>query len=88
MFKPGTVSNDIMSHEDMVPLSWRLGGEPDMKEKLLKGYGAAGKAFKVHLDGYNMMPFWKGETDQSPRDEFFYWTDDGTSPIAATTAGS
>ena len=58
-----------------------------MKEKLLKGCDAAGKAFKVHLDGYNMMPFWKGE-NQSPRHEFFYLTDDGTSPIAATTAGS
>ena len=49
-----------------------------VKEKLLNGYSAAGQRFKVHLDGYNMMPFWKGEVAQSPRHEFFYWNDEGS----------
>ncbi|HYV30591.1 MAG TPA: arylsulfatase, partial [Candidatus Binatia bacterium] len=75
--KPGTIINDLMSMEDMLPTLLAAAGEPDIKEKLLKGHAAAGKTFKVHLDGYNMKAFWSGETDQSPRHEFFYWTDGG-----------
>jgi arylsulfatase len=77
VIKPGTIYNDIFSHEDMVPTLMAAAGEPDVKEKLLKGYKANGKNFKVHLDGYNMLPFFKGEVKDSPRREFFYWTDDG-----------
>ncbi len=77
VIKPGTQINDIMSHEDMLPTLMAAVGESDIKEKLLKGHQANGRDFKVHLDGYNMMPFWSGETDKSPRREFFYWTDDG-----------
>jgi arylsulfatase A-like enzyme len=51
-------------------------GEPNVKEKLLTGYEAAGKTFKVHLDGYDMGPFLAGKAED-PRKEFFYWTDDG-----------
>ena len=51
--------------------------EPDIKAKLLKGHKAAGKTFKVHLDGYNLLPYFKGEVKEGPRKEFFYWTDDG-----------
>ncbi len=50
---------------------------PDVKEKLLTGYQAGDKTFKVHLDGYNLMPYLKGDTDVDPRREFLYWTDDG-----------
>lgn len=74
---PGTIYNDIMSHEDMLPTLLAAAGEPDVKEKLLKGHRANGRRFKVHLDGYNMLPYLKGEVDESPRKEFFYWTDDG-----------
>jgi len=77
VIKPGTVYNNIFSHEDMVPTLMAAVGEPEIKEKLMQGYSAAGKTFKVHLDGYNLLPFFKGEVKESPRREFFYWTDDG-----------
>jgi hypothetical protein len=52
-------------------------GEPDIKEKLLKGYKASGKKYKVHLDGYNQLPYLTGQVPKGPRDEFFYFSDDG-----------
>jgi len=52
-------------------------GEPDITEKLLTGHQAAGKSFKVHLDGYNQLPLLTGQTDKGPREEFFYFSDDG-----------
>jgi arylsulfatase len=77
VIKPGTVHNEIFSHEDMLPTLLAAAGEPDVKDKLLKGHKAMDRDYKVHLDGYNMMPFLKGEAEESPRKEFFYWTDDG-----------
>jgi arylsulfatase len=77
VIKPGTVSNDIYSHEDMMPTIMAAAGVPDVKEKLLTGYTAGEKTFKVHLDGYNLMPFFKGETDVSPRREIFYFDQGG-----------
>ncbi len=77
VIKPGTVYNDVFSHEDMLPTLLAAAGEPDIKAKLLKGHRANGKDFKVHLDGYNLLPYFKGEVKKSPRREFFYWTDDG-----------
>ena len=73
----GRISNAIMSHEDWVPTLMAAAGETDVKEKLLKGHSADGKNFKVHLDGYNFLPYLTGQTQESPRREFFYWTDDG-----------
>ncbi|WP_090258164.1 arylsulfatase [Roseivirga pacifica] len=70
---PGTVYNDIFSHEDMMPTLVAAAGEPNVKEKLLNGYQANGKNFNVHLDGYNLMPFFKGEVAESPRKEIFYF---------------
>lgn len=78
VIKPATVYNDVFSHEDMVPTLLAAAGEPDIKEKLLKGHKANGRDFKVHLDGYNMLPYFKGEVKEAPRKEFFYWTDDGS----------
>ena len=77
VIEPGTVYNDVFSHEDMVPTIMAAVGEADIKEKLLKGHRANGRNYKVHLDGYNLMPYLKGEVDEGPRKEFFYWTDDG-----------
>jgi arylsulfatase A-like enzyme len=77
VIEPGTVYNDVFSHEDMLPTLLAAAGEPDVKEKLLKGHRANGRSFKVHLDGYNLLPYFKGEDDEAPRQEFFYWTDDG-----------
>ena len=61
VIKPGTVFNDITAHEDMVPTLMAAAGVPDVKEKLLTGYQAGGTTYKVHLDGYNFMPYFKGE---------------------------
>jgi len=77
VIKPGTVVNDITAHEDLVPTLAAAAGAPDVKEKLLQGYKAGDVTFKVHLDGYNLMPYLKGDTQESPRREFLYWTDDG-----------
>jgi arylsulfatase A-like enzyme len=75
--KPGTVSNDIFSHLDWAPTLLAAAGVPDIKEKLLKGYTAGGKKYKVHLDGYNQLPYLTGLEPKSPREEFFYFSDDG-----------
>jgi arylsulfatase len=77
VIKPGTVSNEIHSHEDMMPTLLAAAGVPDVKEKLLNGYQAGDKNFNVHLDGYNLMPFWKGEVDENPRKEIFYFDQGG-----------
>jgi len=77
VIKPGTVSNEIFAHEDMLPTILGIAGVPDVKEKLLKGYKAGDKSFKVHLDGYNLVPYLKGEVKESPRKEMLYWSDDG-----------
>ena len=76
VIKPGTEINAIVSHEDWVPTLVAAAGEPKVKEKLLTGYQAAGKTFKVHLDGYDLRPLLDG-SGADPRKEFFYWTDDG-----------
>jgi arylsulfatase A-like enzyme len=75
--KPGTVHNEMFSHYDLIPTFAAAAGDPDIVAKCLKGYQAANKSFKVHLDGYNLIPFFKGEINQSPRREFLYWNDDG-----------
>jgi arylsulfatase A-like enzyme len=77
VIKPGTIINDIAAHEDMLPTLLAAAGEPDVKEKLLKGHRAIGRDYKVHLDGYNLLPALKGEGEW-PRKEFIYWTDDGS----------
>ena len=77
VIKPGTISNDIHSHEDMMPTLLAAAGVPDIKEKVLKGHSAAGKTFKAHLDGYNLMPFWKGDVKENPRNEIFYFDQGG-----------
>jgi arylsulfatase A-like enzyme len=75
--KPGQWNNEIVHHMDWLPTFLAAAGEPDVKDKLLKGHKAAGRCFKVHLDGYNILPMLTGETDESPRKEIFYFSDDG-----------
>jgi arylsulfatase A-like enzyme len=75
--KPGQVSNEIISGEDWLPTFLAAAGEADVKEKLLKGHKANGKDFKVHLDGYNFLPYFTGDTTEGPRKEIFYFDDDG-----------
>jgi arylsulfatase A-like enzyme len=78
VIKPGTVVNGICAHEDMLPTLLAAAGDPNVKEDLLKGRTIGDMTYKVHLDGYNMLPFFKGEVTESPRHEFIYWTDDGS----------
>ena len=75
--KPGTVINEIGAHEDMLTTLLAAAGETTVKEDLLKGRTIGGKTYKVHLDGYNLLPALKGEAAW-PRKEFIYWTDDGS----------
>jgi arylsulfatase A-like enzyme len=73
----GVVSNEIVQHHDWLPMFLAMAGEPDIKGKLLKSHQAAGKAFKVHLDGYNLLPHLTGQQQKSPRHGFIYFNDDG-----------
>jgi arylsulfatase len=76
VIKPGTVSNELFSHQDMLPTLAAAAGEPNAVEKLKKGYKSGDKTFKVHIDGYNLLPHLKGEA-ANPRQAFLYWSDDG-----------
>jgi arylsulfatase A-like enzyme len=75
--EPGRVINDICSLQDFIPTFAAANGEPDLVEKVKKGYKIGDKTFKVHLDGFNLMPFLSGKEEKSPRDGFIYWSDDG-----------
>jgi arylsulfatase len=75
--KPGTVLNGIVSHQDMLPTLLAIAGDPDVVQKCLTGYKVGNKTFKVHLDGFNMVPYLTGQVEHSPRKEFFYMSDDG-----------
>jgi arylsulfatase len=75
--KAGTVSNEIVTHLDWLPTILGAVGVPDIKEKLLEGYTVGDKTFKVHLDGFNLVPYFRGEVPGSPRQGFIYFSDDG-----------
>ena len=75
--KPGTWSNGIMHHMDWLPTLLAASGDSNIKEQLLKGVNANGRDYKVHLDGYNMLPYLTGEVEKDPRHEIFYFSDDG-----------
>jgi len=76
-FKAGTILNGIVSHQDWLPTLMAAVGEPDITAKLHAGYQAGDKTFKVHIDGINMLPYLTGEVKESPRNFFFYISDDG-----------
>jgi len=73
----GVVSNEIVQHHDWLPTFVAAAGDPDIVEKLKKGHEAAGKTFKVHIDGYNLLPYLTGQQSKSPRQGFVYFDDDG-----------
>jgi arylsulfatase A-like enzyme len=77
VIKPGTVINDIVAHEDMLPTLLAAAGDTKVKEDLLQGKMVGDTTFKVHLDGYDLLPALKGKAPW-PRHEFLYWTDDGS----------
>ncbi|SDD91732.1 arylsulfatase [Cupriavidus sp. YR651] len=75
--KPGTVCNEIVSHLDWLPTIVDAAGDPEVKEKLKKGHKANGKTFKVHLDGFSLVPYLTGKAAKPERKGFLYFTDDG-----------
>ena len=83
--KAGTVLNGIVCHQDMLPTLVAAAGDPDVNQKLLKGYKVGDKTFKVHIDGVNQLPYLTGQVKESPRNAFFYVSDDGG--VMAVRAG-
>ena len=81
LIEPGSVSNSIMHHMDWLPTYLAAAGRPTVKEELLDGITVAevggGRDYRVHLDGYNFMPYFAGEVEEGPRKEIFYFSDDG-----------
>ena len=75
--KPGSVSNQIMSHMDWMPTLLSAAGVPDLKEKLLNGYTVGDMTYKVHLDGYDFVSSLTGDAGKGPRESFFYFSDEG-----------
>jgi arylsulfatase len=75
--KAGSIVNGIVSHQDWLPTLLAAAGEPDIKEKLLNGYKVGDTTYKVHIDGFNLLPYLTGEAKESPRQSFFYISDDG-----------
>ncbi len=69
--------NGIVSHQDWLPTFLAIAGEPDIIDKLHNGHKADAKTFKVHIDGYNLLPYLTGEVKESPGRFFFYVSDDG-----------
>ena len=74
--KPGQVSNQMVAHHDWLPTLLAIAGDPQVTDKLLKGYKVGEMTYKVHLDGYNLVPFLTGQSEKSPRDSFLYVNDD------------
>ncbi|RPI88037.1 MAG: arylsulfatase [Planctomycetaceae bacterium] len=74
--KAGTVSNAITSHHDWLPTLVAAAGDGEVKEKLMKGHKVGDTTYKVHLDGYNLVPYLTGQADKSPRESFIYCNDD------------
>jgi arylsulfatase A-like enzyme len=75
--KAGSVSNEIMSGMDWFPTYLAAAGNPNIKENLLKGVTENGRSYKVHLDGYNQLPYLTGKEKKGARKELFYFSDDG-----------
>ena len=75
--EPGTWTNEIVHHMDWLPTFAAAAGDDGVKESLLNGMSANGRNYKVHLDGYNVLPVLTGETEEGPRKEIFYFSDDG-----------
>jgi len=82
----GKVSNEIVQHHDWLPTFLAAAGEPHIVEKLLAGHRAGEKTFKVHIDGFNLLPYLTGKQDKSPREGFIYFSDDGD--LVALRAGN
>jgi arylsulfatase len=77
VIRPGTQINDVIAHNDWLPTFLAAAGEPNIKEKLQQGHKVGDKTFKVRLDGYNFLPFFKGEVQKGPREEYLFFDQGG-----------
>jgi len=75
--KAGSVANGIVQHHDWFPTFLAMAGDPDVMDKLKKGYKAIGRTYKNHIDGFNLLPYLTGEAKECPRNIYFYFSDDG-----------
>ncbi|MEP0824199.1 MAG: sulfatase-like hydrolase/transferase, partial [Nitrososphaera sp.] len=75
--KAGSISNDIVQHHDWLPTFLAMAGDTEVAEQLKTGYKAIGRTYKNHIDGFNLLPYLTGEVEQSPRNIYFYFSDDG-----------
>jgi arylsulfatase len=75
--KPGSIYNGIVSHIDMFPTLLAAAGNPNVTQQLLDGCTVGNKKFHVHLDGYDMIPYFSGQAKESPRESLVYFSDDG-----------
>jgi arylsulfatase len=73
----GAISNEMVQHQDWLPTFLAMAGEPDIVEKLKKGYKAGDATYRVHIDGYNLLPYLTGKEKRSPRQGLIYFDDDG-----------
>jgi len=74
--RPGQVSNEMIAHHDMLPTMLAVAGDPQVSEKLRTGFKIGDLTYKVHLDGYNFVPYLTGQATKGPRDSFLYVNDD------------
>jgi len=75
--KPGSIFNEIASHQDWLPTFLAAAGDANIADKLRSGFKISDKNYKVHVDGHNLLPYLSGETREGPRKFFFYFSDDG-----------
>ncbi len=73
----GSISNSIVQHHDWLPTFLAMAGAPNVVDELKKGYKAIGRTYRNHIDGFNLLSYLTGETDECPRNFFFYFSDDG-----------
>jgi arylsulfatase len=73
----GSIANGIVQHHDWLPTFMAMAGASDVVDKLKKGYKAIGRTYKNHIDGFNLLPYITGKVKESPRNNFFYFSDDG-----------
>jgi arylsulfatase A-like enzyme len=73
----GSIANGIVQHHDWLATFLAMAGAPDVVEKLKTGYEAIGRTYRNHIDGFNLLPYLTGETNESPRNVYFYFSDDG-----------
>lgn len=74
---PGSIANGIVQHHDWLPTFLEMAGAPDVVDKLKSGYDAIGRTYKNHIDGMSLLGYITGQEEKSPRQFFFYISDDG-----------